>query len=314
MKYSEEFVINQIDYTNKFIIPPLLDEKYGYLLANGFYNYQEYINHLASKAQDGDSEALETCLYYFGWRADGLPDEILGRYYDMLTSGGVDIYRTDTLAFLRLFSKEKKREILRGKRPSTYKAVVATKKMQSISNRLLQRRNRSEILEDLIDILINRILNYKQGERTLRKYMEDMFYLYVGDYVQGVFRSRDFMQIEYAREYIDLDNYLDYYVSIEVQDESKDLMYEWEKSKDTLGIFWVMGHTHPIFKELSNIERLVLKENFFLGTSQMELAEKFGIGRTVVRGHITRAINKVEEAIENLDIIQMELDGYNKLM
>lgn len=309
-KNNDNYVSNKINYSEKQLAPSYLDKEYKYLLANGFYNYQEYINYQASKAQEGDSKALESCLYYFGWRSEGLPTEILGEYYFTLISGGVDIYQTDKLSFIRLFSTKAERKILEGKRPSRVKGNLASKKITEISNHLLSIKTKKEILNDLIDLLIDRILKYKPGSRTLRKYIYDIYYLYVADYVQRTFKHKEYIEGPFKKTSYkeDYSNSLDSYKKIEL--ESTDFYYEWEKEKNMLGVFWVMGHTHPYFEDLTKIERLILRENMYLNNSQESIAEKLGIGRTTVRTNLNNAKKKIKKSISETSIEWIESNGY----
>lgn len=305
---------NLIEYRNKKSYPEYLDKKYGFLLSNGYYNYQEYINYMASEAQKGDADAMEVCLYYFGWRAEGAPIEILGYYYDQLISGGIDITRPDARSFIRLFLKENDREKFKGNRPSTVRSIIANRKMTEVSNRLLLYKSKEEILDDLIMLLIERIYNYKPGERTLRKYMYDMFYLYVGDYIQRTFRKKDFMKIQYAREDLSLENFVaDDSVEFTIKHTSQDSLYEWEKKRNTLGPFWTAGHTHPVFEELTHIERLILRDNYFLGIAERPLAKHYEISRKLIKTRKRTGIKKLKEAIEKQDVWLNESLGYETL-
>lgn len=301
-----------INYLNLVVYPEQLDATHGYLLENGYYNYQEYINYQAKKAQNGNSESLERCLYYFGWRGEGAPGEILGYYYDQLVSGGIDISRPDALNFIRLFSKENEREQLKGKRVSHIKARIATRKMNNISNRLSNYKSREDIKNDLIDLLMDRILKYKPGKRTLRKYVYDLFYLYVGDYVQRTFRQKDYMNIQYARAEPPFDDYMDI-TEFPVTHTSEDTLYEWEKEKEMLGPFWVSGHTHPIFKNLTRTERMILRDNYFYKIPERTLVDHYHISRDLIKNRKKSASRKIEEALETKDDWLIEQEGYAPL-
>ena len=269
---------------------------------------------MALAAQKGNSDAMEMCLYYFGWRGEGAPIEILGYYYDQLTSGGIDITRPDARSFIRLFLKENDREKLKGNRPSTIRSIIANRKMNEVSNRLLLYKSKEEILDDLTTLLLERIYYYKQGDRTLRKYIYDMFYLYVADYIQRVFRKKDFMKIQYAREDLLIEEVVaDDSIKFTINHTSRDSLYEWEKKKNTLGPFWVVGHTHPIFKELTNVERLVLRDNYFLGIAERPLAEHYEISRNLVKSRKRTGIKKIKEAIKSQDVWLNEDLGYETL-
>lgn len=310
----DSFVSRSIEYNNIITYPEYLDNTYGYLLSNGFYNYQEYINYMASKAQAGDRDAMEVCLYYFGWRAEGAPTEILGYYYDQLISGGIDITRPDARSFIRLFLKEKDREVFKSNRPSTRRSYIASYKMTEISNRLLNYKTRKEIFDDLVLLLIERIYKYKQGERTLRKYIYDMFHLYVADYIQRTFKGRDFMKIQYAREDLSIEESIaDDNVVFRVNHTSKDALYEWERQKSTLGPFWVAGHTHPIFKDLTHTERMLIRDNYFLKITERELAKHYEVSRALIKSRKKSGIQKIRKAIEEQDLWWNEQLGYETL-
>lgn len=301
---------NKLSHLNKKTIPPLLDKKYGYLLSNGFYNYQEYINYQALKAQAGDSEALEECLYYFGWRGEGAPSEILSRYYYMLTSASIDTYNRSSMSFVRLFCREEELKILKNNRLSIPKSNLVVYKLEGISNRLVSYKSKKEILNDLIDLLIDRILKYKQGERTLRKYLDDMFHLYVGDYVQRVFRGRDFMKLSQSRSYININEIIDKDTSFPMTYESDDLMYEKEKQQGVLDLFWLSGYTHPVFDSLTRTEKLILRDIHYLGLTQEQVAEKLSVGRTTVRTSLNNSKKKLRVALDNQDESWLEKAGY----
>ena len=303
---------NYIGYLNQDYTPKELDVKYDYLLVNGYYNYQEYINHLAEKVQAGDSEALEACLYYFGWRGEGPPEQILGDYYYQLVSGGIDILRPDAFPFIRIFSKEKERNVLNNNHIGMDKAILCRSKMNSISNRLLQYKSREEILNDLIDLLIDRIVKYKPGDRTLRKYIYDMYYLYVADYIQSVFRNKDFMKYQYRRDIIDINDIEDTSIDFKVTHTSDDVFYEWEKKRNTLGPFWINGHTHPIFNSLTKTERMLLRDNVFYKDSLTRVAERYSIARNVVKSQKKKAIDKIKKEIDEQDIWLDERLGYEQ--
>lgn len=312
-KNNLDYVQNKINYKDKELIPDYLDNKYGYLLESGFYNYQEYVNYQASKAQEGDSEALELCMYYFGWRGNGLPKEILGEYYFTLISGGIDIYQKDKMSLIRLFSTKNERNTLKDNRPSKVKGNLASKKMTVICDNLANIKSSSEVLNDLTDLLMDRILNYKPGKRTLRKYIYDMYYLYVGDYIQKTLRSRELVNSSFESISYD-DTYSDYtneYENIELP--SNDSYYEWEKRNNSIGVFWVMGHTHPYFEDLTKIERLVLRENIILGNSQIQIANSLGVGRTTIRTNLNNAKRKIEKSIKETDSKWIESKGYEQL-
>lgn len=283
MTYQDDSVQNKIDFNNRDTHPNLLDDRYGYLLSNGFYNYQEYINHLAKKAQAGDSESLEACLYYMGWRGEGLPGEILGYYYQQLTTGAIDVTRKDTLSFIKLFANEKERAALNNPHVNRNKTILATKRAQYISNRLSLYKTKKEVFEDLVDLLIDRIIKYKQGDRTLRKYIYDMFYLYVGDYIQRLFRSKDLLIMKTWQSSEDIENISTEPYELDVNLRSKDHLYEREQDKGDLGVFWIHGHCHPIFQDLTVTQRLIIRDSYFYKIGERPLAKKYGVSRDVIK-------------------------------
>lgn len=303
---TDNYVSNKVNHFNKNEYPLSLDNRYGYLLDNGFYQYQEYINYEAKKAQEGNQESLEKCLYYFGWRGGQRPSEILGSFYEMLVYGTIDINKSYQLSFIRMFSNESQRDTLKGKWVSKKKNYIASKKIDEISKQLLSLKTEQEIYSDLIDIVMNRILNYKQGERTLRKYMYDLSYIYVVSYIQKTFKSAQdtgYTEVEYEDSFLTYDEY-------NLIDETDNLYYNYERENNELGFFWLQGNTHILFKDLTKTERFILRDSYYLGIPQREIANKFGVSRRVVRNRLKSAEDKIRKAYETIPVKELESNGF----
>lgn len=265
------------------------------------HNPEEHnIDELVSKYQAGDEEAGETLLNMYGGGAGAL-SHFIGKYYRMLRFGKLDFKDYDSRAFISLFIEDR----ILGKalfQSYQYRPVkqAAVRKLGTIVESLKVLED-EDLKQDLRVLFLQQAMRYKKTNRSFGAYIYGSYRFAVKNYIKKIQKP--------AEPYIHMPKDLMRVADDQLKDDEsevdlKDSIFAEAPMimmDEELGNSWVRGLTcGEEFKDLTPLQRLIIKLNYYDGWSDGRIADKMGIHINTIFRQRTKANKTVKETVERL--------------
>lgn len=254
---------------------------------------EQNIDELVFSAQAGNQEDTEILLRLYGWH-ESEPTHFIGKYYDLLLYGKINLRDKDTRRFLQLYMKEKH---LREKLTYHYQDYVGALAAQEAADYLQNKATvleRDELLQELLLLFLETVHAYKKQDKQIdfSGYLYNSYRYKVFHYLRKKVFKFDVLQDAERIDYVD-EEIEDPKANIEPQESWFDRFYASDLKRDDLGIFWINGRCGSLFEDLSVFERTVLRDRYFYKQTDGEIAKRYGY-------HINTIYNRRHRALEKL--------------
>lgn len=275
------------------------------------HNHEEEhnIDELVSSYQAGSQEAGEQLLRIYGGHPEFKSMTLyLGKYYKMLRYGKFEFKDRDSRLFIRLFIEDAiTRDAL--SKSYQYKKVKedATRKLGTVCQSLKILED-EDLKQDLRILFLQQCMRYKKENRTFGAYLYNSYRFAVKNYIKALQKP--------AEPYIHMPKELMRLAEDKVKDgtadiDLKDIAFVQAPVialDDELGNSWVRGLTcGDEFKELTQLQRLIIKLNYHEGWSDGRIADMMGIHINTIFRQRTKADKLVRATVESL-----KQEGYYK--
>lgn len=259
------------------------------------------IDEIIVRYQEGDEAAGEEILRMYG----GHPNQngmshYLGKYFKMLRYGKLDFKDKDSRLFMNLFIEDASiREQLRQSYQYKLTKEIALRKLGGIVQSL-QHISDEDLEQDLRFLFLKKVIKYKKMNRNFKAYIANTYRYAVENYIQKITNKRDLSN--HPRKLIRLaddrlhDGESDIHISDSIFEEG--LMMHTEEDLDNN---WVRGLTcGEEFKELTPLQRLIIKLNYYDGYSDGKIADTMGIHINTIFRQRKKADLQVKATVERL--------------
>lgn len=252
--------------------------------------------------QAGDEEAgLELLCLYGGDPKNGQMSNFLGKYYKMFRKGQIKFKDYDSRMFARLFVEDP------GARNALYKSFqpkyareAANVKMKMVAQSL-EFMSDEEIHQELTALFLMKCKKYKDVGKNFSAFIYQTFRYDAYRFVNGIqkpFEPYVHMQRELVHVVEELIQDRD--MEIEVADSlfnQSPVMF----IDDELGNSWVRGITcGDEFKDLTALQRMIVKLNYFDGMSDNAIANMMGMHINTIWRQRKKAAKLIETKVEEL--------------
>jgi RNA polymerase sigma factor (sigma-70 family) len=265
-------------------------------------NEEQNIDELVLKYQAGDEEAGEELLRIYG--GDPRKKELslyLGKFYKMLRFGKFDFKDYDSRVFLSLFMED----ISTGKalrQSYQYRPVKqATIRKLSVIVESLKVLEDEDLKQDLRVLLLTQAMRYKKEDRVFGAYLYHSYRFAVKNYIKKLQKPAE-PYIHMPRELMRIadDRLKDNDADIEIKDylfAQAPMIFMDEE----IGNSWVRGLTcGEEFKELTPLQRMIIKLNYHDGMTDGKIADMMGIHINTIFRQRKKADKIVKATVERL--------------
>ena len=265
------------------------------------YEEQEMIDKLVEEYQAGNEEAGMELLTIYG--ADPTTNKMtkfIGKYYKILRYGKLDFKDYDSRYFMSLFFKgEERKAILQSYQHKKTKEDV-TRRLGFITEALNAIED-NDLKQDLRILFLELARRYEKQGKTFGGYLYNYYHYRVENYVTNLMKKKEpyiHMQKELLRIADDL--LKDDTSDVDVRD-SIFIKAPMMKMEEELDNSWVRGLTcGDEFKDLTPLQRLIIKLNYHDGWTDGKIATKLGTHINTVFRQRTKASKLVKEAVERM--------------
>lgn len=252
------------------------------------------VDELVVLAQQGHQKATESLMRLYGWNDASSPTHFIGKYYDLLVYGKINLKDKDTRRFLQLYMKEKD---MRNKLVYHYQDYVGSLAAQETANYLQKKTetiDKDELKQELVALFIESVLKYerKNKEIDFSGYLYNSYRYKVYHFLRKRIFKFDVLNQAERIDYVDED-IEDVKARIEPQESWFDRFYASDLKRDELGIFWINGRCGSLFEDLSVFERTLLRDRYFYKQTDGQIAKAYGY-------HINTIYNRRHKALEKL--------------
>lgn len=266
-------------------------------------NSEEYnIDELVLSYQAGDQEAGEELLRLYGGHPSykGL-SLYLGKYYKMLRFGKFEFRDKDSRLFVRLFIEDSAtRDALLKSYQSKKVKEDTTRKLGTVSESLKVLED-EDLQQDLRMLFLKQCMRYKKQNRNFGAYLYNSYGFAVKNYIKAIQKPAE-PYVHMRKELIRIsdDKFKDGEADILLKDsifaKAPVILIDEE-----LGNSWVRGLTcGDEFKELTQLQRLIIKLNYHEGWSDGKIASMMGIHINTIFRQRTKADKLVRATVESL--------------
>lgn len=260
------------------------------------------IDELVLSYQAGDEEAGEQILNIYG--GDPRKKELslyLGKFYKMLRFGKIDFKDYDSRVFLSLFIEDNaiSKALYQSYQHRPVKQA-AVRKLGVITESLKVLED-EDLKQDLRMLLLQQAMRYKKEDRVFGAYLYHSYRFAVKNYIKKIQKPAE-PYIHMPKELMRIadDQLKDNDADIDIQDSifvQSPMIFMDEE----LGNSWVRGLTcGDEFKELTPLQRLIIKLNYYDGLSDGKIAEMMGIHINTIFRQRTKAGKIVKETVDKL--------------
>jgi DNA-directed RNA polymerase specialized sigma24 family protein len=262
---------------------------------------QDNIDKLVLSYQDGNEEAGLELLRIYG--ADPSVKNLnlyVGKFYKLIRYGKIDFKDYDSRAFMSCFFPGAERAaILQSYQYKKTKEDVVRKLGQIVE--AMKVIEDEDLKQELRILFLQQAKRYEKKNRTFGAYLNNSYRFAVANYIIKLMKMEE-PYVKLTREMLRIadDRLKDDDANVDVQDSifAKSPMIHMEED---LGNSWVRGLTcGEEFKELTPLQRLIIKLNYFDGWSDGRIADKMGIHINTIFRQRTKAGKIVRETVERL--------------
>jgi RNA polymerase sigma factor (sigma-70 family) len=268
-----------------------------------YNNKEEHnIDELVLAYQAGDETAGEEILRIYG--GDPRKKELslyLGKFYKMLRFGKLDLKDYDTRAFMGLFMEDTNVGKALRQSYQYHPVQKATRRKLSVIVESLKVLEDEDLKQDLRLLLLQQAKRYKKEDRVFGAYLYHSYRYAVKNYIKKIQKPAE-PYIHMPKELMRIadDRLKDNDADIDVQDSlfaQAPMIFMDEE----LGNSWVRGLTcGEEFKELTPLQRMIIKLNYYDGMSDGKIADMMGIHINTIFRQRTKAGKVVKGTVERL--------------
>lgn len=268
------------------------------------YSPDDNIDELVFAFQDGDEEdGLELLNMYGGNPRQKELSLYLGKYYRMLRFGRYDPKDRDSRLFISLFLEDKgMRDEMRKAYQYAPTQAAARRKLENIKQSL-QCVDDDDLKQELRLLFLKKMLKYEKIKEKVdfNGYLYNSYRHDVKNYVVALLKP-DELYVKYPNRLIRIaDDLLGDDDSVIELEDSILLDLPMVQMDEELDINWVRGFTcGEEFKELTQLQRLIIKLNYEDGWSDGKIAEMMGIHINTIFRQRKKADAIVKETVEKL--------------
>lgn len=244
------------------------------------------LNKLVADAQSHNEDAVFELLTMYGWKEEGPWELFLGKYEKLLWYGRFDYRNKESRRFAQLYIRNTKvRHKLKWRNLDFYSIITSFETIEFIQNKVREYYTLEELRHDLIFIFLELLDRYeKKPHIDFSGYLMGYFRYKVYELLQSNVFSYDVLNMP---NYEPLEDVL--YIDTEYRKVDQDhLIYE-----DEIDLFWVNGECGPLFKNLTRLDRIILRDFYTNNQTDTEIARNNGYHRNSI-------LNKRHEAIQQL--------------
>lgn len=249
------------------------------------------LNELVSLAKSGDEKATKTLLRKYGWREKGPYKLFLGKYFNMLWYGKLDLKNKDCRKFIRLYINDPHTKYkLKFYNMDYISSLKSQTTMNFIQEKVRERYTREELKADLTLTFLELVKRYQKINKIdFSGYLMGMYKFAVYGLLQKQVFNYDILNNE--------NKIYDYEFPIEELGYKK-INNDDIKYINELDIFWINGETGPIFKDTTKLERIILRDWYILGKTDTEIAKDNGFHRNSILNKRHTIVNIIKSQIK----------------
>lgn len=235
------------------------------------------LNKLVEKAQAKDPDAILELLTRYGYSEDYEFTNFLGKYVKLLWYGRMDFRNKDSRKFMRLYIKDPEiRRRLIWPRVSGEVVEETWKMVNYLQNYVTQNYTLMELQHELVSIFLELLDRY-----------EKVYHIDFSGYLMGMYRYKVYERLQkYLYKYDVLSQ------QTRLTSPEQDIPYiepgylrienDFFKYDDELNLFWVHGETGRLFKNLSTLDRIIIRDSYDQNKSDFEIADSQGVHRNTI--------------------------------
>lgn len=263
------------------------------------------IEALVSDYKNGNQEAGAILLSKYGYEPNNEPSKLIGKYYNLLIHGRVNLRDKDTRRFLQLYmSKKESREGL----TYHYTSFSASNQAYSVSDYLIEKFSiyeKEDILNDLVLLFLECVQRYENISKNIS--FSGYIYNYYRYKVYRYYQKKLFSKDVTSKETTELPENIQssYYLNEESIDWFLSKEYNRIKESEDLNLLWINGACHPLFSYLKPFERSILKLHYVDKLSDGEIGALIGYHKNTIfkkRQAIVKKLSIYVEIYKEKDI------------
>lgn len=261
--------------------------------------------------QNREEEAGLELLSIFGGdlQEEGLI-KYLGKWYKLLRNGNIDFKDKDTRKFISMFIKNKEERLNLQKWYQYSPTVIEAQKAMDQIVSLLAQIEDEDLEQDLRMLLFQQASRYKKTKKSVDfyGYLYNSYRYALKDHINGMLKGGDvyFYRQSFVGGYQDELNWNgENDFDIKEFNEEEVMMMNPLKD-DEIGNSWVRGITcGEEFKELSTIQRLIVKLHDYEDWSDKRIADSTGLHVNTIFKNRKKSYTTIQ-----LTIAELVRDGY----
>lgn len=259
------------------------------------------IDELVFAYQNGNAEAGEEVLRaYGGHPSEGRLTSFLGKYYKMIRYGKLDFKDKDSREFVGLLIQDTdtRKQLAQSYQYKTTKQMAVRQLGYLVQS--MRVVDDEDLMQDLRMLFLQQMKRYKKKHRNFGAYIYGSYRYAVYNHIENLLKPKDIYthQSKLVRLAEDClhDNDADIDVKDSVLARAPMIMMEEE-----LGNSWVRGLTcGEEFKDLTPLQRLIIKLNYYDGYTDGKIADMMGIHINTIFRQRKKAGLIVEETVKKL--------------
>lgn len=265
------------------------------------YEEQEHIEALVFQYQEGNEFAGEELLRIYG--AEPMSNALgayIGKFYRLVRFGKIDFKDYDSRVFMScFFPGEERGAIIQSYQYKKTKEDVVRKVANIVE--AMKVVEEDELKQELRFLFLRQVKRYKKTNRSFGAYLNNSYRYEVARYIIRLMKQEE-PYVKLRKEMVRLSEELlkDEDSEVDIQDSifTQEPMMVMDES---LGNSWVRGLTcGEQFKNLTPLQRMIIKLNYYDGWSDGRIADKMGIHINTIFRQRKKAGEIVRETVEQL--------------
>lgn len=262
---------------------------------------QQHIDELVFKYQAGDEAAGVKLLSIYGADPKAKkPTSYIGKFHKLIRFGRIDFKDYDSRVFMSCFFPGEEQYAIRQSYQYKKTKEDVVRKLQQIVE-AMKAIDEDELVQELRFLFLQQAMRYEDKGRTFGGYLNNSYRYEVARWIIKLMK-KDEPYIKIRKELMRIadDHLHDEQSDVDVQDSifaQAPMIFMDEE----LGNSWVRGLTcGEEFKDLTPLQRLIIKLNYYDGWSDGRIADKMGIHINTIFRQRTKAGKIVKETVDRL--------------
>lgn len=259
------------------------------------------IDELVKRYQEGDEACGEEILRTFGCHPDDSNLTLyVGKYYNLLKYGKIDLKDRDSLEFVACFMPD--REMLRKVAPFNTSRYAKENIMRTLNYivKLVKNIEDEDLKQDLRMLLLIQAGRYEKRENDFTGYLYNSYRYAVKNHIQKMFKSKD----PYLHMADDMVRFQDDMFKDQDEIVVKESLFAKApmiQLEEALGNSWTRGITcGEEFLKLTPLQRLIIKLHYHDGIPDGKIAYMMGVHINTIFRQRKKAIRIVDETRKKL--------------